>query len=83
MSESGLSQKAFAINARQPQSVISDALNSRRHLSAEWIWLQENDFLVKFFALVSLARGLTAENAAAARRRRIVELIELLLVEAA
>ena len=37
---SGLSQKAFAIDAGQPESVISDGLAGRRAFDVQWIWRQ-------------------------------------------
>src|SRR5690349_17868391 len=45
MRRTDLSQKAFAINADQSDSVISEALNGSRHLAAEWLWVQPETFL--------------------------------------
>lgn len=83
MSETNLSQKAFAINAHQPESVISEAFNARRNFAAEWWWAQPDTFLLRFLELTMDARHLTPESASAIRRRRIVELIDLLLTEVA
>lgn len=83
MSETGLSQKAMAINAGQTESVISEALAGRRHFDVEWWWAQPDTFLLKFFELVMDARELTPANISAVRRRRIVELVDLLLIECA
>ena len=81
----GLSQKAMAQSAECPESEISDALNDRenRRFDAEWLWRQDDAFLLRFVEEVMEARKLTPENVRAIRRKRIIELIELLLVEAA
>jgi hypothetical protein len=83
MRETDLSQKAMALNAGQPESVISDGLNGRRNFAAEWWWAQPDTFLIRFLDLVTEARQLTPEHVSAVRRRRIVELIDLLLTEVA
>lgn len=83
MSETGLSQKAFAINAEQSQSVVSEAFNGRRTLALGWLWAQDDVFLLRFFELAMKERRLTPEHASAIRRRRIVELMDLLLQECA
>jgi hypothetical protein len=82
-SETGLSQKAMAINAGIPESVLSEALNSRRNFAAEWWWLQPDSFLLRFLDLVTEARQLTPESARLVRANRIKELIGLLLSEVA
>jgi hypothetical protein len=81
--ETGLSQKAMALNADVGESVLSEALNGRRHFAAEWWWAQPDTFLLKFLELVMEARQLTPENARAVRMARITELIGLLLREVA
>ena len=60
-----LSQKAFALNAGQPESVISEALNGTRHLASEWVWApgQPSTFIEKLIDLIEADRGLTDENA--------------------
>jgi len=85
MSTRGLSQKAFAITARCTESELSDALNGRdnRRFDVEWVWRQDDDFVIAFLDEVTAARGLTPENKSAVRRRRIIELIDLLLQEMA
>jgi hypothetical protein len=40
MRRSGLSQKAFAIDAGQTESVISEALHAKRAFDVQWIWRQ-------------------------------------------
>jgi hypothetical protein len=35
-----LSQKAFAIDCKQSESVVSEALSGTRNLAAEWVWQQ-------------------------------------------
>ena len=82
-SETNLSQKAMALNARIPESVLSEAFNGRRNFAAEWWWAQPDTFLVRFLELAMDARQLTPENVSAIRRRRIVELVDLLLQECA
>lgn len=81
----GLSQKAMAIAAGVSESELSEALHGRanRRFDAEWLWRQDDLFLLKFVELLMDARALTPENAAAVRRQRIVQLVELLLQEVA
>ena len=55
MRRAGLSQKAFAINCQQPESVISEALSGSRQFHAEWIDAQSDEF-VAVLALV-MAEG--------------------------
>lgn len=40
MRRSGLTNKAFAIDAKQPESVISEGLSGSRGLQIEWVWAQ-------------------------------------------
>jgi hypothetical protein len=77
------SQKAFAIAAEQSPSVISEALCGRRHFAIEWVWAQDDRFLATFFELAQAARRLTPESRSAINRKRIVELLDLLLQETA
>jgi len=79
MREADLSQKAFAINAKQSESVISEALGGTRNLSADWLYAQPDRFVQILIDKVSIARNLTAESKAALQRARILELIGLLL----
>lgn len=81
MAKTGTSQKAFAIAARCTESELSEALNGRegRRFDADWLWRQDDAFVLAFLDEVTEARGLTPENKDAIRRHRIIELIELLL----
>lgn len=85
MGKTGLSQKAMAIAARCTESELSEALNGRdgRRFDADWIWRQDDTFVVAFLDEVTETRGLTPENRNAIRRARIVELIGLLLQDVA
>lgn len=79
----GLKQEAAAVLAGVKPSQYSAALNGTGNFGATWIWAQDDRFIVRLLELVSEARGLTPANVSAIRRRRIVELIELLLAETA
>jgi hypothetical protein len=81
MAKTGTTQKAFALAARCTESELSEALNDRdgRRFDAEWIWRQDDAFLLVFLDEVTEARGLTPESKDAIRKQRIVELIGLLL----
>lgn len=79
MREADLSQKAFAVDAQQSESVISEALSGGRHLSADWLYAQNDGFLLALMKGIERARHLTPESKAALRANRISELIRLLL----
>jgi transcriptional regulator with XRE-family HTH domain len=85
MAETGLSQKAFAIDAGCSPSELSDALNGKenRRFEAEWIYRQNALFLRRFLDALAEERQVTREHARTATRRRIVELLDLLLAEVA
>ncbi len=85
MAKTGLSQKAMALTARCAESELSEALNGRdgRRFDADWLWRQDDAFVVAFLDEVTATRGLTPENKDAIRRARIVELIGLLLQDVA
>jgi hypothetical protein len=53
-----LSNKAFAINAGQPESVISEALTGSRHLAAEWVWAQPDTFMSTLIDLIQNERAI-------------------------
>jgi hypothetical protein len=82
MSETGTSQKAMAITAGVSASVLSEALAGRRSFSMLWLWAQDDHFLARFLEHVQEARDLTPANVRAIQRRRIVELVDLLLRQA-
>lgn len=85
LAETGTSQKKFAKNAGCTESELSEAVNERenRRFDAEWLWKQDDAFLLKFLENVMDARQLTPERVNDVRRARIVELIDLLLREVA
>jgi hypothetical protein len=84
-SELCLSSKEMAIAAGISESEFSDALNGKdnRRFDAEWLWRQSDAFLIRFLDNVTEARQLTPEQVSTTRRKRIVELIDLLLQETA
>lgn len=54
----GLSNKAFAINAGQSESVISEALSGARHLATEWVWAQPDEFVSTLIDLMKTERAI-------------------------
>lgn len=74
-----LSQKAFAINAGQSESVISEALSGTRHLAMEWLWAQEDTFWNALIEAIEDERGLTQERATELYAQQIGTLVESLL----
>lgn len=78
-----LKHEAAARAAGVKPSQYSAALNGHGNFGASWLWAQDDRFLARLLELVSDARQLTPERVSALRRRRIVELIDLLLVEVA
>ena len=78
-----LSQKVFAAEAKQTESVISEALSGTRHLSGEWLYAQSDQFLIALVELIERTRGLTAISKASRRAERIGELVRLLIEGAA
>lgn len=84
MRATGTSQKVFAINARQAESVVSDALNARgRHLDAEWIVDQGVPFVTAFITSLSAQMGITVETRKQVRAERAAELFRLLFEDIA
>jgi hypothetical protein len=79
----GLKHEAAAAAAGVKPSQFSAALNGQGNFSAAWIWAQDDRFVLRLIELAIEARQLTPENVSAIRRRRIVELIDLLLAESA
>lgn len=77
-----LKQDAAARIAGVKPSQYSAALNGQGNFGATWIWAQDDLFVSHLLDLIKAARGLTEENVRVLRRRRIVELIDLLLAEA-
>jgi len=56
MRRNGLSQKAFAINCGQVESVISEALSGSRQFHAEWIDAQADDFIAVLALVMAAGR---------------------------
>lgn len=83
LSDVGLKHEAAAAAAHVKPSQFSAALNGQGNFGATWLWAQDDRFLLRLFELVMEARQLTPANQQAVRRRRIVELIDLLLSESA
>lgn len=78
----GLKQEAAARIAGVKPSQYCSALNGQGNFAATWIWAQDDHFVSHLLDLIKAARGLTEENVRAVRRRRIVELVDLLIAEA-
>lgn len=85
MADTGTSQKALALQAGQPESVVCDALSptGSRNLAAEWLLDQPDAFLLALLDKIRAARGLTEESRRAAKAARIGELVKLLVEEVA
>ncbi|MCR4331554.1 MAG: hypothetical protein NUV34_02435 [Sulfuricaulis sp.] len=85
MAETGTSQKQLAINAEQSEAVISDALNPHgtRHFAAEWLFDQEDAFLLAVVEKLMLVRGLTPQSKREVAAERISQLVKLLISEVA
>ena len=84
MQVTGISQKAMALTAGIPESVLSDALNGRgRHLETDWILAQSEAFINAFWKSIEAQLGLTSESKREVRAARIGELVRLLMEETA
>lgn len=57
MRRSGTTQKVFAIDAEQSESVISEALHGKRALDIQWIWRQGAAFRHELRALEDALSG--------------------------
>lgn len=83
MTDVGLKQEAAAAIAGVKPSQFSSALNGQGNFGATWLYAQDDRFILRLVELVMETRQLTPENVSAIRRRRIVELLDLLLEEVA
>lgn len=72
----GLSQKAFAIDADQPESVISDALAGRRAFDGEWARRQKSETFKR--ALRDLEARADGSDPAQAREESFDDLVLIL-----
>jgi hypothetical protein len=79
----GLKQEAAARIAGVKPSQYSAAINGQGNFGATWIWAQDDRFILRLLENVMDARQLRPENVKAIQRRRIVELVDLLLRECA
>jgi hypothetical protein len=81
MADIGLSQKAFAITAKQPESVICEALSltGTRHLATEWIHAQDDAFIDAWTERVRRQRTLEEARELDDRADRILGMIEFLV----
>ena len=77
----GLSQKAFAINAHQTESVVSEALSGSgaRNIALEWIHAQDVTFITAWVEELSREKGLTPRSRSEVKRQLIVALFAQLL----
>lgn len=83
LSDVDLKQEAAAAIAGVKPSQFSEALNGRGNFGVTWLWAQDDRFVARFLELFVEARQLTPESVSLIRRKRIVELIDLLLQETA
>lgn len=79
MRDAGLSQKAFAIEAGQSESVISEALAGTRNLAADWVWAQDDAFWLALSTRISSARGFSAEREDEIEEAQILQIVGTLL----
>lgn len=80
MRRADLSQKAFAIDAKQPISVISEALGGTRNLAGEWVWMQTSEaFHLHRQAVEREARGMDQAAIEATEDRDLADLFTRLL----
>lgn len=79
MRRTDTSQKAFAIGAKQPESVISEGLNGQRNLAFDWIDAQEDAFVLTFVDVWLASRNLTPQNQRAARLKLAATLFQQLV----
>jgi predicted XRE-type DNA-binding protein len=79
MKDADMSQKAFALNAGVPESVISDGFNGVRNFAADWLWNQPALFWIRLRDRIDEAKQLSPENNKAIRAARIGELVKLLV----
>jgi hypothetical protein len=74
-----LSQKAFAIAAQQPESVVSEGLHGQRNLAFDWIDAQDDAFVLDLCQRWLASRNLTPQNQRAARLRLAATLFQTLI----
>lgn len=81
MTDKGLTQKSLAITADVAESAVSDALKGMngRSFSVEWLWAQDDAFVLYVFELAQKQRGFTTDGIRAVKIARIKELLGLIL----
>lgn len=83
MRRAQMSQKVFAIDAKQPESVISEAFSGTRPLAAEWIGLQTSAaFRRHLVDVLREAWALDAEATQDAEDRVLIEVFAQTLLRA-
>lgn len=81
LAERRVSQKEMAINANCPQSDLSNALQGKQRLDAQWLIDQDDAFVDRLMEMVRLRKGITHETARSVRMARLCELVRLCLEE--
>ena len=83
--QTGLTNKAMALNAGVPESVMSDAVagGKGRNLETDWIIAQGPEFVGYFTDHLDRALGLTDESRKAAKLDRALALVRLIFEEVA
>lgn len=79
MQAAGLSQKAFAIEAGQSESVISEALAGTRNLAADWVWAQDDAFWLALSTRIASARNFSPEREDEIEEAQILQVVGVLL----
>jgi hypothetical protein len=82
LAEIGMSDKEAAYTMAMDPAQLSRVKSRQARLPFDAMWRLPPRFWVVWRDRIDQAKQLTPENRAAIRRRRIVELIELLLAEA-
>lgn len=76
----GRSQKALAIDAGVPESVLSEALNGTgRNFDVDWVLAQDNTFVTAWMRHVEAAKGLTPATRKRIKAERMAQLFDLLM----
>lgn len=79
MSSVGLSQKAFAVDAKQTESVISEALSASRALALEWLYQQDQVFCAEWVEEFSRDKGLSGMGRRELKRQAFLAVMAQLL----
>jgi hypothetical protein len=75
----GRSQKQMAIDAGCPESDLSNALSGKQRFDMQWLLNQDDEFLIKWWREVEIARGLTPRAKRAIKRMGLLKIIDALL----